>query len=173
MPAEPREARDLGAFPPGSLASRARPGADYVDVYATEVENGATLESVALRVFGGPPPRLMRLRDALVRPFGLKTSPRGPAGRPRFVQGERIGLFTLFERTEEELLLGEDDRHLDFRLSLRVSGNGQATLATLVRFHNVWGRLYFALVRPFHARIVKRMLRRAAPSPRLRPGAEP
>jgi Protein of unknown function (DUF2867) len=104
----------------------------------------------------------MRLRDALVHPFGLKTSPRGPRHRPSFLPGERIGLFTLFERTEEEMLLGEDDRHLDFRVCLRVSGDGQATLATLVRFRNGWGRAYFFLIRPFHALVVKRMLRRAA-----------
>ena len=61
-------------------------------------------------------------------------------------------------------MLGEDDKHLDFRVCLRVLGDGQATLATLVRFHNVWGRAYFACVRPFHGLVVKGMLRRAGPS---------
>ncbi len=133
----------------------------------------ALLPSVAQRVLAGRPPRLMRLRDALVRPFGLKTSPRGPRPLPRFVPGERVGLFTVFACTVEELLLGEDDRHLDFRLCLRVSGDGQARLATLVRFRNVWGRAYFTLIRPFHALVVKEMLRRAAPPLPLRREAAP
>jgi Protein of unknown function (DUF2867) len=151
-----------GALADGSLAARALPRVDYLDVYATHVGSAATLESVAQKVLGGRPPRLMRLRDALVRPFGLKTSPRGPRQRPSFVPGERIGLFTLFERTQEEMLLGEDDKHLDFRVCFRVSGDGQATLTTLVRFRNSWGRAYFFLIRPFHTLVVKRMLGRAA-----------
>jgi hypothetical protein len=140
---------------------RALPRVDYLDVFSAPLPRDATLEEVARRVLAGRPPRLMRLRDALVRPFGLKTSPKGARAPPRFATGERIGLFTLFARSEDELLLGEDDRHLDFRLCLRVS-EGQVTLTTLVHFRNVWGRVYFFLVRPFHGIIVQRMLRRAA-----------
>jgi hypothetical protein len=142
-----------------SLARRALPSVDYFDVFSTHV-GGTSLEEVARRVLAGRPLRLMRLRDALVRPFGLKTSPLGPRPPLRFVPGERIGLFTLFERTEDELLLGEDDRHLDFRVCLRVAG-GEASLATAVRFRNLFGRVYFLLVRPFHGLIVRGMLRRA------------
>lgn len=152
-------------LPTTSLTAHALPSVDYRDVFSATVAQDATLEEVARRVLAGPPPRLMRLRDALVRPLGLKTSPREPRPPLRFTPGERIGIFTLFERTEDELLLGEDDRHLDFRICLRVS-EGRATLATLVRFRNVWGRLYFALIRPFHGFLVQRMLRRAA-RPRL------
>jgi hypothetical protein len=145
-----------------SIARGALPAVDYLDVYGTTVEEGASLDDVAHRVLAGRPPSLMRLRDALVRPFGLKVSPKGPRQRPSFVVGERLGIFTLFARTKDEMLLGEDDRHLDFRVCLRVREGGQATLATLVRFRNVWGRAYFTLVRPFHALVVKHMLGRAS-----------
>ena len=153
--------RRLG-LPADSFAYRALSPVDYLDVYATEVAKQATLEEVAQPMLGGRPLRLMRLRDALVRPFGLKTTPRGPRRLSRFLKGERIGLFTVFERSAVELLVGEDDRHLDFRVCLRVTGDGQATLATLVRFNNGWGRAYFTLIRPFHGFVVKGMLRRAA-----------
>jgi hypothetical protein len=143
-----------------SLAARALPSVDYFDVFSAQVGGDVSLEEVARRVFAGRPPRLMRLRDALVRPFGLKTSPPGPRPPPRFQPGERIGLFTLFERSAEELLLGEDDRHLDFRVSLRLAG-GEASLATAVRFRSLLGRVYFFLIRPFHALVVQGMLRRA------------
>ena len=53
----------------------------------------------------------------------------------------------------------------DFRLCLRVGPEAEATLATLVQFHNRWGRAYFFLIRPFHALIVPRMLARAAGPP--------
>jgi hypothetical protein len=162
VPRQSTAARRWAALPANSLARRALPTVDYCDVFSAEVDGTATVEGVARQLFSGRPPRLMRLRDALVRPFGLKTSPRGPRAPLRLMPGERVGLFTVFECTEDELLLGEDDRHLDFRICLRVAGDGEASLTTLVRFRNLWGRAYFFLVRPFHARIVKRMLGRAA-----------
>ncbi len=160
-PAVPlRRARSRRTLTETSLAARALASVDYFDVFSASVGPDVTLEEVARRVFAGRPLRLMRLRDALVRPFGLKTSPRGRRPLPHFVPGERVGLFTLFQRSEQELLLGEDDRHLDFRLCLRVA-DGEASLATAVRFRNNFGRVYFFLVRPFHALVVQGMLRRA------------
>lgn len=152
--------RRWAALAETSLAAHALPSVDYFDVFSTYVGRDVSLEEVARRVFAGRPPRLMWLRDALVRPFGLKTSPSGHRPPPRFLPGERIGLFTLFERNEEELLLGEDDRHLDFRVCLRVAGE-EASLATAVRFRSPFGRAYFFLIRPFHALVVQGMLRRA------------
>jgi hypothetical protein len=153
--------RRLATPPLDGLASRALPRVDFVDAYATRVDPAASVESVARLVFSGAPPRLMRLRDALVRPFGLKTSPSGRRADPRFVPGERLGLFTLFARAPGQLLLGADDRHLDFRICLSVPGDGEATLTTLVHFRNGWGRLYFSLIRPFHVVVAKGLLRRA------------
>ena len=61
--------------------------------------------------------------------------------------------------------MGLDDRHLDFRVSLRLLRSDDAAgvlqLTTTVTFHGRLGRLYFALVRPFHRRIVPAMLRSA------------
>jgi hypothetical protein len=162
-PAAPQKrapGRRWAALAETSLAARALPSVDYFDVFSTQLGSDVSLEEVARRVFARRPPRLMHLRDALVRPFGLKTSPKGPRPPPRFVPGERIGLFTLFQHSEQELLLGEDDRHLDFRVCLRVA-NGEASLATAVRFRSLFGRAYFFLVRPFHALVVRGMLRRA------------
>jgi hypothetical protein len=161
----PQGTRERPFVLPGSLASQALDRVDYLDVFSAPVPKRATLDEVAARVLGGRPPWLMRLRDALVRPFGLKTTPPGPRKPQRFVEGGRVGLFRVFARSEEELVLGEDDKHLDFRVCLRVLGDGEATLATLVRFHNGWGRAYFACVRPFHGLIVKGMLRRAGAHP--------
>ncbi|MGO9831017.1 MAG: DUF2867 domain-containing protein [Myxococcaceae bacterium] len=155
-----------GALPLDALAARALPSVDYRDVHTGPVDSTASVESVARQVFGGRPLRLMRLRDAVVGPLGLKTSGRERRGELRFVPGERLGLFTLYARTPGSLLLGADDRHLDFRVCLSVPGDGHATLTTLVRFHNRWGRAYFFFIRPFHALVARRLLRRAAPQGR-------
>ena len=109
----------------------------------------------------------MRLRDRIVGPIGLKTSDQSAwlnSGHNTFQVGDRLGIFRVFDRTDDELLLGEDDRHLDFRLSVLVRNDGNASwviVSTLVRFNNALGRAYFLLVRPFHKLIVPALLRNA------------
>ncbi|MGW7363030.1 DUF2867 domain-containing protein [Streptomyces sp. NPDC054841] len=58
-----------------------------------------------------------------------------------------------------ELLMGEDAGHLDFRASLLI-GECDVTLTTVVKTHNLRGRLYFALVRRVHPFMARLMLRR-------------
>src|SRR5450755_556804 len=104
-PAAPRADRRWPVLPEDSLAAEALPSIDYLDVFSTPVDSDATLDEVARRLLLGQPPRLMRLRDALVRPFGLKTSPKGSRPALRLVPGERIGIFRLYARSAHELLL--------------------------------------------------------------------
>ncbi|MEW2439951.1 DUF2867 domain-containing protein [Streptomyces caniferus] len=67
--------------------------------------------------------------------------------------------FPVLGRTHDEILLGEDARHLDFRASVQVA-DGRVTLGTVVRIHRTTGRLYFAVVRRFHPFLARAMLRR-------------
>ncbi|WP_374260519.1 DUF2867 domain-containing protein [Zoogloea sp.] len=88
---------------------------------------------------------LATLRDVLVRPFGLR--PMASAG----------GVFQSVARTPDEWLLGADDRHLDFRVSLRVFAapdGAQLQISTWVQPHGRLGRVYLALVAPLHRGIV-------------------
>ena len=64
-----------------------------------------------------------------------------------------------------EIVLGEDDRHLDFRLSLlrRTSPAGTQLIATtVVRSHNALGRTYLTVIRPFHHLVIRASLARFA-----------
>jgi hypothetical protein len=59
--------------------------------------------------------------------------------------------------------MGFDDKHLNFRLSAMLSkaeDQAAASLVTVVHFNNVWGRLYFVPVRPFHCLIVRSLMKR-------------
>jgi hypothetical protein len=60
------------------------------------------------------------------------------------------------------VVLGFDDRHLDFRIVIDVRQDrpsGQTlSVMTLVHRNNLFGRLYLATVMPFHRLIVRRML---------------
>ena len=81
---------------------------------------------------------------------------------------DRIGIFKVYGKSETELVLGEDDKHLDFRLSvlrtpdLSPTLGGQLTVSTVVHCHNFLGRAYLLVIAPFHRLVVKASLRRAA-----------
>ncbi len=76
--------------------------------------------------------------------------------------GEKIALFEVLDKTENELLTGQNDSHLDFKLSFISFGgknNANLELATTVILNNTVGKIYFALVKPFHRFYLKRILR--------------
>lgn len=158
-------------LPPESLAATSLPRIDYADAYLARLptDQRYTLDQAVTLVFATAPEwvkALLRLRNALVRPFGLKVEPPQPSAVPGspLLPGARIGIFSILDRRPDELLLGEDDRHLDFRVSVLLRDESEAqwaTVTTVVRFHNARGRAYFAMVRPFHKLIVPTLIRHA------------
>jgi hypothetical protein len=67
--------------------------------------------------------------------------------------------------TPHRVLLGLNDKHLDFRIAVDVAvGTEQRhfTATALVRTHNLLGRTYLATVLPFHRVIVPALLTQAA-----------
>ena len=113
--------------------------------------------------------KLFELRNWIVSIFGLKTSGK-TKNRKKLLDnfncdpGEKIGLFNVYHRTENEVILGEDDKHLNFRISLykeskpNDGGRKNLTISTTVKFNNWFGKLYFLPVKPFHKLIVPIML---------------
>jgi hypothetical protein len=87
---------------------------------------------------------LVTVRDALVAGLGLKTA-RQLESLGAMNEGSRVGFFKIYSTTPTEIVLGEDDTHLDFRLSVLCSrqqsptGTGQLTLSTVVHCHNSFG----------------------------------
>jgi len=65
------------------------------------------------------------------------------------------------ESDEREHVTADAMSVLDFVVSVVVDG-GAVTITSLVEYRNDWGRRYFAVVRPFHRRLVPWMLARAA-----------
>ncbi len=168
-PSTVREVR----LPEGSLAAGAFAVTHYADAFALSLPPGATHDVDALlRMLASSAPAwveaLMRIRNAVVSPLGLKTDIAAgsvPTRDAPFQRGDRAGIFTVFDRTEDEILAGGDDRHLDFRGSLliRPEGSGHAAvLSTVVHYNRTLGRVYFFFVRPFHRLIIPSTLRRLA-----------
>lgn len=101
--------------------------------------------------FPKPVEWLMKLRNAIVKPFGLE----GGKGFQNLI----------IERNQKEIVLGKSDRHLDFYVGLYCSaveeGVQDVSVTTVVRFNNFLGRLYFAAIWIFHKLIVSTMFRRS------------
>jgi Protein of unknown function (DUF2867) len=147
---------------------------DYVDSFEgdfQDIENKITPETVARAFFSTAPTwvqSLFALRNKLVALIGLKTADDALDRQTlldncKFEKGDRLGLFQIFDKNENEIIIGEDDKHLDFRVSLFIKKETESTkvltISTTVVFHNWLGRLYFLPVKPFHGLIVPVMLR--------------
>jgi hypothetical protein len=139
-------------------------GAHFSDAFRIEIDGPALDARTAAERMMGRSPRwveaLLRLRNIAVRPFGLKTG--GSHGTER---GDAIGIFPVVSETPARLIAGFDDKHLDFRVVVDVARSGsrqQVTATTLVRKHNWLGRIYLAIILPFHRLVVPAMLRQVA-----------
>ncbi|WP_299696436.1 DUF2867 domain-containing protein [Hydrocarboniphaga sp.] len=111
---------------------------------------------------------LMKFRDLIAAVFGLKTAKQLKA-LDRYQPKDRIHIFKIYESHNDEVILGENDEHLDFRLSISYrpdSGNAERPprliVSTVVQCHNCLGRIYIWLIAPFHRQVVRSVLRRAA-----------
>jgi hypothetical protein len=145
---------------PGPLLA----GAEFVDAYQIAVD-GTSLNArrAAEKMFTrrqGWIEALLRFRNLVVAPFGLKKSGEGD----RTSHG-MIGMFPVLSETPERLVAGFNDSHLDFRVVVDVAvhaGGQEVTTTTLVRTHNRLGRTYLAVILPFHRLVVAAMLRQVA-----------
>jgi Protein of unknown function (DUF2867) len=136
-------------------------GAQFADSYCVTV-SGLSLDAIdaTRRVMGRTPrwvARLMAVRNLAVTPFGLKTAADKTSPRRT-----NIGTFPVISQSATKVVLGLDDRHLDFRVLVEVEelgmGRQQVTASTVVKTHNLLGRVYLAIVKPFHRIIVPAML---------------
>ena len=141
--------------------------ASLLDSYSIDLpaSEQSSMRELSARTLVNPPAwqkALIALRDAMVTPFGIKTSGTvrtSPDSR------ERVDFFPVHWESKDEIVLGADDRHLDFRLSLlrRHSSKGPLLIATtVVHTHNALGVAYLNTIRPFHHLVVRTNLSRCA-----------
>jgi hypothetical protein len=163
-------------IPEHSVLNRSHKKYDYSDSYQgslTDRENSLTPTDTCKAFFSSIPrfgEKLVALRDKIVSIFGLKVT-----GKPftaqelnsfKYEVGEELGILKVFDRvssqTGNEIVLGVDDKHLNFKLSLLLENSGidkqkNLIISTVVEFNNWFGRLYFLPVKPIHKVIVRVM----------------
>jgi hypothetical protein len=138
------------------------PGADFSDAFTVVVPCGdLDARAVAALAFSSLPDWagwLMNIRNLAMRPFGLKTD-------------EIMQSLPVLQESPTDVIVGVNDDHLDFRTqfrtdTLRLGPDGPhlglITVSTIVRTHNRLGRIYLAIVMPFHKLVVRNLLARVA-----------
>jgi Protein of unknown function (DUF2867) len=158
--------------PDNSEISRHLPGAYFYDSYQLPIESAS---NSALEIYLGVVAKtpqwvnaLMAIRNRAVTLVGLKNlghlsdiKPSKLAGD--YKVGDRIGIFSLLFLSDNEIILGDSDKHLEARVSVcKITQDERHSVAvsTVVHIHNTLGRAYLFFVVPVHKMIVPAMLRR-------------
>jgi hypothetical protein len=140
---------------------------DFADAYSGQAElSYVDAEQAARAAFADPPQvarYLMALRNGIVAPFGLKASVDF-----RDLGLGKIDVFPIISNTGTEIVVGGDDKHLDFRIWIRVQPGpkgSEVTISTLVKINHLLGRAYLFVIMPFHRLLSRAMLQRAVNRP--------
>jgi len=159
--------------PPASRVNADLASAYFSDAYQImQSGDDRSALDIALQLAATAPPWfdfLMSTRNRIVGWLGLKNLGRLSAidrDKPHadYKVGDRVGIFSIVSMSDDEVVLGDDDKHLRAHVSVyKERGTQQnVTLSTVVHVHNFLGRAYLFFVIPAHRLIVPPLLARLA-----------
>ena len=127
---------------------------DYTDNFSEIVctTRPISAEELTVRFFCAPQwiIVLMKFRNAIVKPFGLK--------------GENNLSDLVIVESDSLATISKNDKHLDFVIAFmtekRMNDSLYLSVCTKVRYNNRMGKFYFAIIKPFHRLICKILLKR-------------
>lgn len=158
----------LNQIPVDSLILNGFGKTNYWDIYQIQLSNNDySVDKITSAILKTPKwiDNLMKMRNIIARRFGLKSGDKNYHIEPHYSIGSKAGYFTVLNRNENEIVMGENDTHLNFRTSVRVenqSENSLVYLSTVVQFNNFFGWLYFLPVKPFHQLLIQSLLKKYA-----------
>jgi len=152
--------------PEKSLVTKDFENYNYCDLFTAETKLDDTVDNITSKIFKLPGwiVFLLGLRNSIVKIFDLKIDDKEDFQfLDYYPVGSRAVVFTVIDRNENEIVMAENDKHLDFRVSVLLEKKEKETLVhltTLVKFNNFGGKLYFTIIKPFHKVIIKSVLKR-------------
>src|SRR6202049_2555257 len=90
--------------------------------------------------------------------------------KDHYAVGEKIGVWPIFSLSENEVVAGRNNKHMDFRLSVLKVPDGDRTsvvVSTICTVHNLTSKLYLFFVVPFHRYGVRKLMANALAARRL------
>ena len=138
---------------------------------------GLGIVGIFFALFGHTPiwmKLLLIVRNALARIAGLEAPTVGeiaaPTVKPAYRVGDKIGPWPIFFIADNEIVAGRNNKHLDFRVSVLKTVDGDAgsvVVSTICSVNNVFGEIYLFLIVPFHRFGVRSLMARAVAAKRL------
>lgn len=142
---------------------------NYEDTYAVALQKSEiSIENIYLNIFAHSPQwitNMLEIKNKIVKPFGIKTDSEEMT-KENLKIGEKAGTFNIYAITDNEIIAGDDDAHLNFRVSV-LKSDKTLTISTLVQYNNRFGRAYFFIVKLFHKAIVQSLLKNAVKNNRI------
>jgi hypothetical protein len=137
---------------------------DFVDTFST-TNHINNIEEITNLVFNTTPKwinSLFAIRNKIASLFGLKTAMPNDYNK-NYKVGGYVKLFKIFSISDNEVILGADDSHLNFRAVINndKSDSYNIKVITLVEYNNLKGKIYMGIIKPFHRQIVKIMVTNA------------
>ena len=138
-------------LPPYSRLHQRISDQDFIDCFSVTAKATPRHASDIITSFPGWAGFLLGIRRRIVTGFfGLLHEGES---------SDKVGPFPVETESEEEIIAGFDDKHLEFRVSV-ISKDGKVYLATWVHPHNLFGWLYLRAIMPFHILIAREALAR-------------
>lgn len=138
---------------------------------------GLTIVEIFFALFGHTPgwmKALLITRNAVARCSGLEAPTAAeilkPTMRTSYSVGDKIGPWPIFFISDDEIVAGRNNKHLDFRLSVLRVTDGDAesvVVSTICSVHNLAGKIYLFFIVPFHRTGVQSLLSNAVAAERL------
>jgi hypothetical protein len=152
--------------------------ADHVDAFLVPLSDPErSLPEIFNGIFAHRPPWLRAIlatRNVMAKACGLETTPIKDTLKPRLTThpevGGTLGGWNVYALEASELIVGRDNPHMDFRVSIsKADGRDTkaAIVATVCKTKNAMGRTYLAAILPFHTRGLQLLLNNAHSAGRL------
>lgn len=140
------------------------PKVDFADTFSTTNKKDS-IEEITNQIFNTAPKWvtfLFKIRNSIVHFFGLKTGVPDDYNED-FKVGGYVKFFKIYDIAANEVILGANDSHLNFRAVVHNQKTAvhNIKVTTLVEYNNTKGKIYMAIVKPFHRLVVKHMVGQA------------
>lgn len=136
---------------------------DYLDCFCVQLPKPESVDSALTRFFSKANGGVVYISDEnncikKYRPGQLNED----LTNIYYPIGSKAVLFNVMNRTENEIVLGEKHKQLDFRTMILVENKGNDTImysSTAVKYNKPIGKAYFFFVKPFHRILIKVFLK--------------
>lgn len=141
-----------------TLVQAALPDVDYRDALVTRISSRrfATIVDFARAYFLAQP---VWLRTISMNQFS-RAKIEQAVSMAKFEPGEAIGSWKIYHRNADEIVFGESLGFMTYRFSLCLKHNTYSDSDTIIastvaKLNNLFGKMYFSIVRLMHKRFVR------------------